>query len=81
VKCTDVCHRIKVTGFHVDSLGFVTNMTIARQRFGKHRLKAGILESEQTSIAEQRFCNHVPAVTNSYERVHLIGNGSASTFP
>jgi hypothetical protein len=33
------------------------------------RLKAGIAEPEQTSIAEQRLGNHVPATTNSNERI------------
>jgi hypothetical protein len=56
-------------------------MTIARQQFGEHRLKAGIVEPQRTSIAEQQFGNHVPATTNSNERVHLLGNGSVSTFP
>jgi hypothetical protein len=48
----------------------MTNITIARQRFGKHRLKAGIVEPERTSIAEQQFINRVPAATNSNDRVH-----------
>jgi hypothetical protein len=38
------------------------NMVIARQRFGKHRLKAGI-----AFIAEQRFGNHVPAAKDNTE--------------
>jgi hypothetical protein len=43
-------------------------MTVARQRFGKHRLKDGIVEPGRTSIAEQRLDNHVPAAMNSNER-------------
>jgi hypothetical protein len=39
----------------------VTNMIIARLQFGKHRLKAGIVKSERTFIAEQRLGNHFPA--------------------
>jgi hypothetical protein len=39
------------------------------------------VEPGRTSTAEQRFGNHVPAATNSNERVHLLGNGSVSTFP
>jgi hypothetical protein len=33
------------------------------------QLKAGMVEPEQTSIAEQRLGNHVPSTTNSNERV------------
>jgi hypothetical protein len=36
----------------------VTNMTIARQLFGKHCLKAGTVETERTAIASQRFGKH-----------------------
>jgi hypothetical protein len=54
----------------------LTNMAIAR-----HRLKTGIMEPERMPIAEERFGNHVPAAKNSNERVHLLGNGSISTFP
>jgi hypothetical protein len=61
--------------------GIVTNVTIVRQRFGKHRLKTGIVETERTSIAEQRFGNHVPSAMNSNERANLLGNVSLSTFP
>jgi hypothetical protein len=43
----------------------MTNMTIARQRFGKHRLKPAIVEPERTSIAEQRLGTHVPAATDT----------------
>jgi hypothetical protein len=43
----------------------VTEIFIARHRLGKHRLKAGIVELERTSIAEQRLGNHVPAATKS----------------
>jgi hypothetical protein len=32
-------------------------------------LKARIVEPEQTSVAEHRLGNHVPATTNSNERV------------
>jgi hypothetical protein len=44
-------------------------MTVARQRFGKYRLKDGIGEPERMSIAEQRIGNHFPAATNSNEGV------------
>jgi hypothetical protein len=44
-------------------------MTVARQRFGEHRLKAGIVEPERTSICEQRLGNHVLTATNTNERV------------
>jgi hypothetical protein len=54
----------------------VKNMTIARQRFGKDGLKAGIVESRRTSTAEQRFGNHIPAATNSHIRT---SNDSVST--
>jgi hypothetical protein len=36
----------------------VTNVSISRQRFAEYRLKAGIVEPERTSIAEQRFGKH-----------------------
>jgi hypothetical protein len=59
------------TGFdHIYLDHIVTNMIIPRQRFGKHRLKARIVEPERTSIAELRFRNDVPAATNSNDRVH-----------
>jgi hypothetical protein len=76
VQCTDACHTTKVTSFIVVSRSFMTNTTIARQRFGKYRMKGGIMEPERTSIAEKRLCNHVPAATNCNERVHLLGNAS-----
>jgi hypothetical protein len=56
-------------------------MTIVRQRLCKHRLKAEQVEPERMSISEQRFGNYVLAATNSNERVHMLGNGSISTFP
>jgi hypothetical protein len=36
----------------------VMNMTIARKRFGKNCLKAGIVEPEQKSIASHRLAKH-----------------------
>jgi hypothetical protein len=45
-----------------------TRHNIDRQRLGKHCLKAGIVVPEQTSIAEQRPGNQVPATTISNER-------------
>jgi hypothetical protein len=36
----------------------VTNMTIARQRFCKHRLKAGMMEPEGVFIAGQQLGEH-----------------------
>jgi hypothetical protein len=36
----------------------VTNMTIAKQRFGKHRPKARIVEQERKSVASQRLAKH-----------------------
>jgi hypothetical protein len=42
----------------------VTNTTIAKQRFGKDRLKAGIVEQESMSVARQRFDKHVPVTTD-----------------
>jgi hypothetical protein len=58
----------------------VTNMSIARQRFGKDSLEAGIMEPELTSIAEQRFGNQVPAAMNSNERAHLLGSRIDTCF-
>jgi hypothetical protein len=55
-------------------------MTIVWQWLCKHRLEAEIVEPERMTIAEQRFGNHVPAATNSNERVHLLGNGSVNMF-
>jgi hypothetical protein len=43
----------------------VTDMTITRQRFGKHRLKTVLVEPKRTFIAEQRFGNHVPTATDT----------------
>jgi hypothetical protein len=45
-------------------------MTIARQRFCKHRLKAG--EPEWTSIAEQRFGKRVSATTDTLVKVKAL---------
>jgi hypothetical protein len=39
-------------------------MTTDRQRFGKHRLKVGIVEPERTSIVEERFGKHVLLTTD-----------------
>jgi hypothetical protein len=50
-------------------LYIVKEYSTARQWLGKHRLKDGIVEPEQTSIAEQRLCNHVRAARNSNEQV------------
>jgi hypothetical protein len=44
-------------------------MTVAKQRFGKQRLEAGIVQPKLTSIAEQRLDNYILAATNSNERV------------
>jgi hypothetical protein len=35
-----------------------TNMTIARQQFGKHCLKAGIVEPERKPTTNQRLAKH-----------------------
>jgi hypothetical protein len=48
----------------------LTNMTIGTQRYTKLRPKAGIVEPERTSIAEQRFVNYVSSAANSNKRVH-----------
>jgi hypothetical protein len=37
----------------------LTNMTIVKQRLGKHRLKAGIVEPERKFIASQRLAKHM----------------------
>jgi hypothetical protein len=48
----------------LDTAYFVDNCIV------KWRLKAGIVEPEQTSIAKQRCGNYFHAATNSNERVH-----------
>jgi hypothetical protein len=50
----------------------VLNMTIARQKFGKRRLKTGIVEPEWTSSGGQGFGNPTPAAMNSNEPVHCL---------
>jgi hypothetical protein len=55
-------------------------MTIDRQRFGKHRLKAGIVEPERTSIAEQRFGNHVPVATDRLVKSQKRRDGLTHVF-
>jgi hypothetical protein len=61
----------------------VTQSTVrppfARQLFRKHRLKARIVEPERTSIAEQRFSNHVPVTTDRMTTVR--GGGLYSVLP
>jgi hypothetical protein len=57
----------------------VTNMTIARQRYCKNRLKAGIVEPERTSIAEQRFGNHILEVTQAAMGPPLLDSKSPNT--
>jgi hypothetical protein len=57
----------------------VTNMTIARQQFGKQRLKAKIVEPEQTSIAEQRIGENILEVTQSTVGPPLLGSKSLNT--
>jgi hypothetical protein len=44
---------------------------------GKSCMKAGIVEAERTSIAEQRFGDHFPAAKYNNEQVYLIGNACA----
>jgi hypothetical protein len=56
----------------------VTEWSIARQRFGKHLLKTGIVEPERMSVAEQRLGSHLPAeriATNE----SLLGSKSRNT--
>jgi hypothetical protein len=65
--------------FYAFFLYIVTNMTISRQRFDKHRLKAGIVEPESTSIAGQRFGKHILEVTQSTVRPPLLGSKSLNT--
>jgi hypothetical protein len=50
----------------------VTNITVARQRFGKHRLKAGRVEPERMSVAEQRLGNYVPAATHGSKSLNTV---------
>jgi hypothetical protein len=46
------------------------------------RLKAGIVEPEQTSITTQRLVKHIPAATNTQatiEELPLLLNGEVNT--
>jgi hypothetical protein len=54
-------------------------MIIATQQFGKHRLKVGIVELEQMSIAKQGFGNHVPTSTNQFARQRFGKHVPATT--
>jgi hypothetical protein len=58
----------------------VTNMTVARQRLGKHHLKAGGVELEWRSIASQRLAKHAFPLQRMDTDDPLLGNGSVSTF-
>jgi hypothetical protein len=51
-------------------------MNIARQRFGKHCLKTGMVEPERMYIAEQQFGNHFPTATDTLLKVKAL-----HTFP
>jgi hypothetical protein len=55
-------------------LHIVTNMTTAMQRFGKHSLKAGIVDPESTSIARQNFSKHILEVKQSTVGPPLLGS-------
>jgi hypothetical protein len=44
-------------------------MTVARQRLGKHSLKAERVQPERMFIAEQRLGTQVSAAINSNKRV------------
>jgi hypothetical protein len=75
------CHCLKYTGHLVAnrdgrcevlfllSYYIVTEQCITRQRLGKHRLKAGIMDTGWTFITEQRLVKHVLVAANSNERV------------
>jgi hypothetical protein len=65
------------SGRSVEFEDIVMNMTIARQRFDKHRLKPGIVEEERKSVASQRLAKH----TLPLQRVDpLLVNGSVNAF-
>jgi hypothetical protein len=53
-------------------LNIVTNMTTARQRFDKHRLKAGILEQSASPLLANGSSGHVSAATNKNAAIHVI---------
>jgi hypothetical protein len=60
---------VTVTTIMIHSIHHIDGIRdTARQRLGKHHLKAGIVKSERTSITEKRLRIDVPAATNSYER-------------
>jgi hypothetical protein len=60
---------LKLNGTHhlhiyAGDINIVMNMTIARQQFGKHRLKAGIaMKRSGNPFARQRFRKHIFEVT------------------
>jgi hypothetical protein len=39
------------------------------------------VEPERKSVTRQRFDKHVPEAKNRHGIIHLLGNGSVSTFP
>jgi hypothetical protein len=55
----------------------VTNMTNARQRFGKHRVKAGIVEPERNSIASQLLAQRTFPLQRRDMEQYLAGQWSS----